>query len=73
MFNKHGNKSTMKYRKELTPNIKFQPDRIFLRNDLFEKIIKSCKTTNAEFTMLKENLGICLYEDYYNKKQPINY
>ena len=67
MFNKHGNKSTMKYRKELTPNIKFQPDRIFVRNDLFEKIIKSCKTTNVEFTMLKEKLGICLYEKNYNK------
>ena len=66
MFNKHGNKSTMKYRKELTPNIKFQPDRTFVRNDLFEKIIKSCKTTNVEFTMLKEKLGICLYEENYN-------
>ena len=35
-FNKHGNASTLKYRKELTPNIKFQPDRIFVRNDLIE-------------------------------------
>ena len=65
MFNKHGNKSTMKYRKELTPNIKFQPDRIFIRNDLFEQIIKSCKATNVEFTMLKEKLGICPYEENY--------
>ena len=68
MFNKHGNKSTMKYRKELTPNIKFQPDRIFVRNDLFEKIIKSYKTTNVEFTMLEEKLGIRLYEENYNRK-----
>ena len=45
MFNKHGNASTLKYRRELTPNIKFQPDRIFVRNDLFEKIIKSCKAS----------------------------
>ena len=58
MFNKHGNMSTMKYRKELTPDIKFQSDRMFVRNDLFEKIIKSCKTINVEFTMLKEKLGI---------------
>ena len=36
IFNKHGNKSTLKYRRELTPNIKFQVDRIFARNDLFE-------------------------------------
>ena len=28
-----------KYRKELTPNIRFQPNKIFVRNELFEKII----------------------------------
>ena len=33
IFNKHGNKSTLKYRRKLTPNIKFQADRIFVRND----------------------------------------
>ena len=71
MFNKHGNASTLKYRRELTPNIKFQPDRIFIRNDLFEQIIKSCKATNAEFTMLKEKLGICPYEKNYNEKEII--
>ena len=68
MFDKQGNKSTLKYRRELTPNIKFQPDRIFIRNYLFEQIIKSCKATNVEFTMLKEKLGICLYEENYNRK-----
>ena len=68
MFQKPGNQSTMKYRKELTPNIKFQPDRIFARNNLFKKIIKSCKTANVEFTVLKERLGMCLYEETYNKK-----
>ena len=55
IFNKHGNKSTLKYRRELTPNIKFQADRIFVRNDLFEQVIKSCKATNKEFLMLKKN------------------
>ena len=25
IFNKHGNSSTLKYKRELTPNIKFQP------------------------------------------------
>ena len=53
----------------MTPNIKFQPNRIFVRNDLFEQIIKSCKATNAEFTMLKEKLGICPYEENYNEKK----
>ena len=43
----------------MTPDIQFQPDRIFTRNDLFERIIKSCKATNVEFLMLKEKLGLC--------------
>ena len=60
----------MKYRKELTPNItpKFQADRIFVKNDLFEQVIKSCKSTITEFTMLEKKLGICLYEENYYKK-----
>ena len=49
--------STQKYRKELTPNITFQPNKIFVRNNLFEKIIKSYKATNLEFLKLKEKLG----------------
>ena len=53
IFNNHGNKSTLKYRKELTPNYKFQANRIFVRNDLFEKVIKSYKATNTEFLTLK--------------------
>ena len=69
MFDKHGNKSNLKYIRELTPNIKFQADRIVVRNDLFEQVIKSCKATNAEFLMFKEKLGICPYEEnYYEEK-----
>ena len=60
---------TQKYRKELTPNIKFQPNKIFVRNDLFEKIIKSCKAANLEFLKLKEKLGLCLYEDICNEQK----
>ena len=52
-----------KYRKELTPNITFQANKIFVRNNLFEKIIKSCKATNLEFLKLKEKLGLCLYDE----------
>ena len=33
--------SRQKYRKELTANITFQPNKILVRNDLFEKLIKS--------------------------------
>ena len=65
IFNKHRIKSTLKCRRELTPNIKFQADRIFVRSDLFEQVIKSCKATNIEFLMFKEKLGICLYEENY--------
>ena len=62
IFNKYGNSSTLKYRKELTPNIQFQLDKIFSRNDLFEPVIKSYKATNVEFLMRKEKLGLCPYE-----------
>ena len=62
IFNKYGHSSILKYRKELSSNIQFQSDRIFARNGLFETIIKSCKTTNVEFMMLKEKLGVCPYE-----------
>ena len=71
IFNKHGNKSTLKHRRELTPNIKFQTDRIFVRNDLFEQVIKSCKATNIEFIMLIEKLGICIYEENYYEEEII--
>ena len=67
IFNKYGNKSTLKYRKELTPNIKFQADRIFVRNDLFEQVIKSCKSNSREFLKFKEKLGICPYRELNEK------
>ena len=49
IFYKCKDSSRQKYRKELTPNITFQPNKLFVRNDFFEKIIKSCKITNLEF------------------------
>ena len=57
IFNKHVNKSALKYRKELTPNIKFQADKIIVRNCLFEQVIKSCKGTDIELTMFKKYLA----------------
>ena len=69
IFDKYKDLSTQKYRKKLTPNITFQPNKIFVRNDLFEKIIKSCKATNLEFLKLKEKLGLCLYEDICDEKE----
>ena len=49
IFDKYKDSSSQKYRKELTPNITFQPNKKFVRNNLFEKIIKSCKAINLEF------------------------
>ena len=62
IFDKCKDSLRQKYRKELTSYITFQPNKIFVKNYLFEKIIKSCKTTNLEFLKLKEKLGLCLYE-----------
>ena len=63
---------TQKYRKQLTPDITFQPNKIFVTNDLFEKAIKSCKTTNLEFLKPKEKLGLCLYEDICDEQELIS-
>ena len=59
---------TQKHKRKLTPNLTVQPNKIFVRNNLFEKVIKSCKATNLEFLELKEKLGLCLYEDICDEK-----
>ena len=69
IFDKYKDLSTQKYRKELTLNITFDTNKIFVRNDLFEKIIKRCKATNLEFLKLKEKLGLCLYENICGEKE----
>ena len=68
-FGKYKDVSTQKYRRELTWNTTFQPNKIFVTNDLFEKIIKSCKATNLKFLKLKGKLGLCLYEDICDEKE----
>ena len=72
IFDRYKDLSTQKYRRELTPNITFQPNKIFARNYLFEKVIKSCKATNLEFLKLKEKLGLCLYEDICDERVYFN-
>ena len=69
IFTKHSNKSTLKYRREITPDLKVQADKTFVKNYLFEQVIKSCKATNKEFFLNK--LGICLYEEYYYTEETI--
>ena len=71
-FDKCKDTLSLKYRKELMPNITFQPNKIFVRNNLFEKIIKSCKATNLEFLKLKEKLGLCLYEAICDEQELIS-
>ena len=71
-FDKYKDSSTQKYRTELTANITFQPNKIFIRNDLFEKIIKSCKAINLEFLKLKGNLDLCLYQAICNERELIS-
>ena len=73
IFNKQGSKSTLKYRREITPDIKVQTDKIFVRNDLFEEVIKSFKATNKEFLMLKEKLGICFMKKITIQKRLYKY
>ena len=69
VFNKYKDSSTQKHRNKLTPNITFQRHNIFVRNNLFEKNIKSFKATNLEFLKLKEKLGLCLSEDICNEQE----
>ena len=45
---------------------------MFVKNYLFEKIIKSCKATNLEFLKPKEKLGLCLYEDICDEQELIS-
>ena len=43
-----------KYRQELTPNAEYQWCRVFVRNDLVERKIKSCRKSSKLFLELKK-------------------
>ena len=47
-----------KYRPELTPNAEYQRCRVFVRNDLVERKIKSCRKLSKVFLELKKTLGL---------------
>ena len=47
-----------KYRHALMPNTKFQLCRRFVRNDLVERKIKSCRKALENFLKFKEKLGL---------------
>ena len=40
------------------PNTKFQQYRVFVRNDLVEKKIKSCRKSSKRFLEFKKKLGL---------------
>ena len=47
-----------KYRQELTPNAEYQRCRVFVRNDLVERKIKSCRKSSKIFLEFKKKLGL---------------
>ena len=47
-----------KYRQELTPNAEYQQCRVFVRNDLAERKIKSCRKSSKRFLEFEKKLGL---------------
>ena len=47
-----------KYRQELMPNAEYQRFRVFVRNDLVERKIKSCRKSSKRFLEFKKKLGL---------------
>ena len=47
-----------KYRQQLIANTQFQPCRVFVRNDLVERKIKSRRVSSKIFSKFKEKLGL---------------
>ena len=64
-----------KYRQELTPNVKYQLCRVFVRNDIVEKKIKSCRKPSKRFLEFKKklrsdpNIVTCDEQDIINTLQ----
>ena len=47
-----------KYRQELTPNAEYQWCRVFVRNDLVERKIRSCRKSSKTFLEFNKKLGL---------------
>ena len=47
-----------KYRQELMTNAEYQQRRVFVRNDLVERNIKSCRKSLKKFLEFKKKLGL---------------
>ena len=61
-----------KYRQELTPNAEYQRCRVFVRNDLVERKIKSCRKSSKRFLEFKKKLGLDPNEVTCDKQDIIN-
>ena len=49
------NSEKQKYRQELTPNAEYQRCRVFVRNDLVERKIRSCRKSSKRFLEFKKS------------------
>ena len=47
-----------KYRQKLKSNAEYQRFRVFVRNDLVERKIKSCRKSSKRFLEFKKSLGL---------------
>ena len=51
-------KCDLEKQKELTPNAEYQRCRVFVRNDLVKRRIKSCRKSSKRFLEFKKKLGL---------------
>ena len=61
-----------KYRQELTPNVKYEPCRVFVPNDLVEKKFKSCRKSPKRFLEFKQKSGLDPYVVTCDEQDIIN-
>ena len=61
-----------KRRYKLMPNTKFQRSRVFVRNDLAQKKIKSRRLASKQFLEFKKMLGLDPYKINFDEKDIIN-
>ena len=66
------NPEKQKYRYKLMPNAKSQPCRRFVRNDLVERKIKSCRKTSVKFLKFQEKLGVDPYKITRDEKDIVS-
>ena len=61
-----------KHRRELIPNTIFQLSRVFVRNDLPERKLKSCRLASEQFLDFKEKLVLDPYKINFEEQDIIS-